>query len=92
MAILGAPPIGCVPSQRTLGGGVERDCYDKENVAAKLFNSKLSAKIDRLAKDRPDARIVYADIYYPLLDLIQNPTAHGKLISFLKILLILTKL
>lgn len=77
LAVLGAPPIGCVPSQRTLGGGLERDCYEKENEAAKLFNSKLSAKIDRLAKDRPDARIVYVDIYYPLLDLIQNPTANG---------------
>lgn len=77
LGVLGAPPIGCVPSQRTIGGGLERNCFEQENEAAKLFNSKLSAELDNLNKDRPDARLVYIDIYYPLLNLIQNPTKYG---------------
>ncbi|PON73414.1 Lipase [Parasponia andersonii] len=81
IAVLGAPPIGCVPSQRTLGGGIERNCYEQENEAAKLFNSKLSASLDSFKSNvSPDARIVYVDIYYPLLDIIQNPTQYGKFV------------
>ena len=76
--MVGAPPIGCVPSQRTIGGGLQRDCYEKENEAAKLFNSKLSAEIDRLDELFTDAKIVYVDIYYPLLDIIQHPAKSGK--------------
>lgn len=82
IAVIGAPPIGCVPSQRTTGGGIERNCYEQENEAAKMFNSKLSASLDSLKpKLSPDARIIYVDIYYPLLDIIQNPTQYGKFVN-----------
>lgn len=75
IAVIGAPPIGCVPSQRTIGGGLHRDCFTKENDLAILFNSKLAAEIRRLQK--PDAKIVYVDIYYPLLDVIQRPDKYN---------------
>ncbi|KAF4388466.1 hypothetical protein CsatB_008066 [Cannabis sativa] len=83
IGILGAPPIGCVPSQRTLGGGIERNCYEEENKVAIMFNSKVSAMLDSLTKNyvSPDTRLVYVDIYYPLLDIIQNPTRYGFTIS-----------
>ncbi|KAF5740885.1 GDSL esterase/lipase EXL3-like [Tripterygium wilfordii] len=76
MAVFSAPPIGCVPSQRTLGGGIQRECAEDPNKAALLFNSKLSAQLDNLATSLPNSRIVYIDIYNPLLDLIKNPTQH----------------
>jgi len=75
-----------VPSQRTLAGGILRECADKYNVAAKLFNSKLSSAVDSLNRNLPNSKMVYIDVYTPLLDLIQNPTKYGKtplyLISF----------
>ncbi|XP_062119472.1 GDSL esterase/lipase EXL3-like [Humulus lupulus] len=83
IGVMGAPPIGCVPSQRTVGGGIKRNCYDEENEAAIMFNSKLSASLDSLTKNyvSRDTRLVYVDIYYPLLDVIQNPTRYGFTIS-----------
>ncbi|TQD85736.1 hypothetical protein C1H46_028652 [Malus baccata] len=77
IGVINLPAIGCVPSQRTVGGGINRDCSETANQAARLFNSKLSANIDAFNKRLPEARVVYLDIYYTLLSLIQNPTQYG---------------
>ncbi|GAV85325.1 Lipase_GDSL domain-containing protein [Cephalotus follicularis] len=77
IGVFSAPPIGCVPSQRTMGGGIERECSKKENQAATLFNSKLSSQVDALSKKFPDSWIVYLDVFHPLLSLIQNPAPYG---------------
>ncbi|KAI4313314.1 hypothetical protein L6164_026304 [Bauhinia variegata] len=77
IGVLNVPPIGCLPSQRTSGGGLERKCVEKYNDAAKLFNSKLARNIDSLNQKFSDSRIVYVDIYYPLLDLISNYQKYG---------------
>lgn len=81
IGVLGLPPLGCVPSQRTLRGGLERKCVDNYNEMSQLFNSKLSAEIDNLNNKCPEARIVYGDIYYSLLDIIHNPQKYGFQIS-----------
>ena len=77
IAILSAPPIGCVPSQRTLAGGIIRECAEKYNDAAKLFNSKLSKELDSLDRNLPNSNIVYIDVYNPLLDIIVNYQKYG---------------
>ncbi|KAJ6684719.1 GDSL ESTERASE/LIPASE EXL3 [Salix purpurea] len=77
IGVFSAPPVGCVPAQRTLAGGAERKCAEPLNEAAKLFNSKISKKLDYLASSLPNGRFVYVDIYSPLLDLIQNPQKYG---------------
>ncbi|KAL9261162.1 GDSL esterase/lipase EXL3-like protein [Drosera capensis] len=77
IGVFSAPPIGCVPSQRTIGGGPVRECAENYNHAAKLFNSKLSSVLDSLGKTLPNSRLVYIDIYNPLLGLIQNPSKYG---------------
>ncbi|KAH1095752.1 hypothetical protein AAZX31_14G205300 [Glycine max] len=77
VAVLGAPPIGCVPSQRTLAGGLTRKCSEKYNYAARLFNSKLSKELDSLGHNLSDTRIVYIDVYTPLLDIIENYQKYG---------------
>jgi hypothetical protein len=76
---LSAPPIGCLPSQRSLAGGILRECVERYNEAAKAFNSKLSSKVDFLNTNLPNSKIVYLDVYNLLLDLIQNPQKYGKL-------------
>ncbi|XP_027333157.1 GDSL esterase/lipase EXL3-like [Abrus precatorius] len=77
IAVLSAPPIGCVPSQRTLAGGLVRECAEKYNDAAKLFNSKLSKELDSIGHSLPNSRIVYIDVYNPLLDIIVNYQKYG---------------
>lgn len=38
IGVFGIPPIGCLPSQRTLQGGVQRQCAENYNELAQLFN------------------------------------------------------
>ena len=76
-AVTSAPPLGCLPSQRSLAGGTQRECAEGHNEAAKLFNFKLSSRLDSLNANFPQAKFVYVDIYKPLLDLIQNPQKSG---------------
>ncbi|KAK3129579.1 hypothetical protein QOZ80_6BG0481920 [Eleusine coracana subsp. coracana] len=73
IAILGLPPVGCVPSQRTLA----RNCDPARNHAAQLFNSKLKEEIMRLQEELLCQRIGYVDIYDVLQDLIANPCNYG---------------
>ncbi|KAF3335211.1 GDSL esterase/lipase EXL3-like protein [Carex littledalei] len=76
---VGLPPIGCVPSQRTVGGGLERNCEPKRNYAAQLYNYKIQGEIDNILKEtgRKDTKITYIDIYNILLDIIQRPGFYG---------------
>ncbi|TKY66873.1 GDSL esterase/lipase EXL3 [Spatholobus suberectus] len=77
IGVVGLPVLGCVPSQRTIHGGIHRACSNFENQAAMLFNTKLSSQMDVLKKEFPEARLVYLDIYNPLLNIIQNPAKYG---------------
>ncbi|KAK7820213.1 gdsl esterase/lipase exl3, partial [Quercus suber] len=66
IGVLSLPSIGCVPSQKTVAGGILRGCSESANQAAILFNSKLSSQMDSINKRLPDARLVYLDIYNPI--------------------------
>ncbi|KAM7257630.1 hypothetical protein ACFE04_013371 [Oxalis oulophora] len=77
IGVFSAPAIGCVPAQRTLFGGIQRLCSDKENKLAVLFNSKLNSAIEHLNRQYSDSKFVYMDIYYSLLSIIQNPNRFG---------------
>jgi hypothetical protein len=65
MNIAGAPPIGCVPSQRTNAGGLERECVALYNQAAVIYNAALEKEIKRLNGS-------------DVLDMIQRPQAYGE--------------
>ena len=71
------PPLGCVPMQRTLAGGSERKCVEKINNATMLYNDKLSKEIDSLKQILSNSRIVYLDVYNPILDVIANEQKYG---------------
>ncbi|XVF35929.1 hypothetical protein REPUB_Repub19eG0014100 [Reevesia pubescens] len=76
-AYLSTLPLGCLPAARTVAGGVQRNCVDLANQAALMFNSKLEAEISNLNSNLPGAKIVFIDVYNPLLDLMQNPNKYG---------------
>ena len=77
IGVVSLPPIGCVPAQRTLSGDIFRRCSEAQNQASSIFNSKLSSQMDSLNKNFPQARLVYLDIFNPLLSLIHNPSQYG---------------
>lgn len=80
IGVFGIPPVGCLPFQRTLSGGIARICVEEYNQAAQLANAKLSAAINgTLTKKLPQSKLVFIDIYDPMLDLIVNPDKYGKI-------------
>ncbi|XP_019453259.1 PREDICTED: GDSL esterase/lipase EXL1-like [Lupinus angustifolius] len=77
IGVFNIPPIGCVPFHRTLAGGIERKCVENYNDAVELINSKLLKQINSLSQNFPSSRIVYMDVYSPILDIIINPQKNG---------------
>ncbi|XP_057794878.1 GDSL esterase/lipase EXL3-like [Salvia miltiorrhiza] len=77
IGVTSLPPVGCLPSQRTLRGGLERKCVDEYNEVAELFNHKLSAQLLSINAQLDDAYIFFIDIYTLPLDFIQNPLKYG---------------
>ncbi|KAL7155514.1 hypothetical protein ABFS83_03G079600 [Erythranthe nasuta] len=77
IGVFSSLPLGCMPLERTIGGGLERKCAEKYNEAAQLFNNKLSAEIASLDAKLTEAKIVYVDIYNPILDITLNPQKYG---------------
>ncbi|KAL4578993.1 hypothetical protein LXL04_015128 [Taraxacum kok-saghyz] len=77
IGVFSAPPIGCLPSQRTLGGGGLRRCAEKYNNAASLYNKKLKQQLEYLNRTLAQSRIIYLDIYNPIVAIIENPIKYG---------------
>nr|DAD41676.1 TPA_asm: hypothetical protein HUJ06_015999 [Nelumbo nucifera] len=77
IGVFSSPPIGCVPSQRTQAGGIYRECAEEYNQVARLFNAKLSSQLNSLRHKLPGTRLLYIDVYSPLLDIIQRPQDYG---------------
>lgn len=77
IVVVGAPPLGCVPSQRTIYGGLQRDCVDQYNEASQSFNVALSRELGLLREKLSTKTIIYADIFEKLLALIQYPSNYG---------------
>ncbi|KAJ3690790.1 hypothetical protein LUZ61_019954 [Rhynchospora tenuis] len=77
IAVVGLPPLGCLPLQRTIFGGLKRDCEKSRNSAAVLFNSRLETYIFRLQAELKCQTIGYVDIYDVLLDMIRHPQNFG---------------
>ncbi|GKV17819.1 hypothetical protein SLEP1_g28279 [Rubroshorea leprosula] len=73
-AFMSTLPLGCLPAARIALGGL---CTEIVNQAAMLFNSKLESDINNLKGSLPGAKLVFVDVYNPLLQLIQNPHESG---------------
>ncbi|XP_024009688.1 GDSL esterase/lipase EXL2 [Eutrema salsugineum] len=78
--VFGAPPLGCVPSQRTVAGGPTRNCVARFNDATKLYNAKLFANLDSLSRTLRDKTLIYVDIYDSVLDIIIHPQQYDFLV------------
>ncbi|XP_006662173.2 GDSL esterase/lipase EXL3-like [Oryza brachyantha] len=75
--VVGAPPVGCVPAQRIIAGGVRRQCATDRNQVALLYNRKLSQEINRLNGQLAGVKIIYVDLYSILTDVMHGYQALG---------------
>ncbi|XP_020106677.1 GDSL esterase/lipase At1g58480-like [Ananas comosus] len=77
VGVVGLPPVGCMPAQRTLVGGIHRKCAHQSNELAQKYNRELRKEANRLTAKLQGTKIIYLDIYSVLLDLIEHPKAQG---------------
>lgn len=79
IAVTGLPPVGCTPLQMTLKfeNPKHRTCVKEQNSDAKLYNRKLAKLLPQLQQVLPGSRLVYADIYSPVIDMVNHPTKYG---------------
>ncbi|CAK9164140.1 unnamed protein product [Ilex paraguariensis] len=77
MVITGIPPIGCLPLQRNAKSPILRTCIEDENSDAKSYNDKLEKLLPQLQASLPGSKILYADIFNPLLNMTNDPQKYG---------------
>ncbi|KAH0990635.1 hypothetical protein GBA52_002118 [Prunus armeniaca] len=76
IGVFSTAAVGCSPFDRNRGG-LLRECLELELEEAAWFNSKLSSELDYIKTNFTDAKLVFLDIYHPLLDLNQHPHKSG---------------
>ncbi|KAL3845342.1 hypothetical protein ACJIZ3_002745 [Penstemon smallii] len=79
IAVFSVIPVGCLPAERTVLGGFTRKCAEKINQGVKIINAKLYSETNSLTQKLPQSRVVFIDIYKPLLDAMENPQRYGNL-------------
>lgn len=79
LIITGLPPIGCLPIQITasIEARLDRKCVEEQNVDARAYNRKLKVLLAHIQMSFEGSRIYYADIYRPIMDMIECPQKHG---------------
>ncbi|KAK2376589.1 GDSL Lipase/Acylhydrolase family protein [Trifolium repens] len=77
--VTGLPAIGCIPVQITAKfvNLKDRKCVEDENLEAKVYNQKLARRLLKLQPMLPGSRIIYTNIYDPLIGLINHPQKYG---------------
>lgn len=80
IVVAGLPPIGCLPVQETIAfqNPLIRKCLEDQNSDSKSYNEKLPKLLSNLQPQLPGSTILYADIYTPLIDMVNNPHNYGK--------------
>ncbi|XP_023736729.1 GDSL esterase/lipase At5g45960 [Lactuca sativa] len=78
IGVVGIPPIGCLPAIITINSKKpisNRECIGNLNSLARDINQMLKTNLKGL--QRPGTKIVYADIYNPLIDMVNHKTKYG---------------
>ncbi|XP_040993807.1 GDSL esterase/lipase At2g30310-like [Juglans microcarpa x Juglans regia] len=79
LCITGLPPIGCLPIQMTakFENPKDRKCLEDENLDAENYNQKLAKLLPQVQAYLPGSKIVYADVYEPLIHMTNHPEKYG---------------
>ncbi|XP_026453032.1 GDSL esterase/lipase At4g26790-like [Papaver somniferum] len=71
----GLPPIGCLPIIRTLDPA--HVCIEEFNTLARKFDLKLKSLAAKLRGELQGSKVVFSNIYYQAMDVIQKPSLYG---------------
>ena len=90
MVVPGIPPLGCLPPNlavfSTIVDPVAYDsrtgCLTELNDLAASHNSLLQEALERVRTARPDARVIYADFFSPVMEMVESPDKFGQFISY----------
>lgn len=77
MEFTGLAPFGCIPAARTLNNDEPGECNEEYNRLAVRFNDGLQEVLTRLNGELAGARIVYAETYSVVADIVANPSDYG---------------
>nr|GEX93188.1 lipase, GDSL domain-containing protein [Tanacetum cinerariifolium] len=73
--VSGLPPMGCLPIQ--MASRFTRTCIKDQNADARNYNNKLMNLLPQMQSTLAGSRIIYTDIYSPLMEMIRNPRKYG---------------
>ncbi|CBI15870.3 unnamed protein product, partial [Vitis vinifera] len=79
IVVAGLPPIGCLPIQITASfkSPSNRTCLTDQNSDSQAYNSKLETLLGQLEASFPGSKFVYANLFDPVMDMINNPQKYG---------------
>ncbi len=77
VVMIGVPVLGCSPSARIAVPSQLGQCLTAGNQLALGFNAGLKQLVDGFHTTLPDFKLVYANSYDPVSDMISNPRAYG---------------
>jgi phospholipase/lecithinase/hemolysin len=90
MAVAGLPPVGYAPIEKTIQLAtelllpVDLKWVDNINSYAQSYNEELVKLLAQAQATLKGSKIVYADVYEPLDDMVKNPKRYGKLMHHIK--------
>ncbi|KAG0627926.1 hypothetical protein M758_2G238800 [Ceratodon purpureus] len=78
VAVLGLPPLGCLPSQITLHGKGNPGCVEEYNARSFIFNKVFIDLINNELKPNfHGGRLIYIDDYTIFEKILSNPGSYG---------------
>ncbi|XAR66531.1 Triacylglycerol lipase [Bertholletia excelsa] len=76
VAVVGIPPLGCIPVVKAVKGESMAKCIEEYNKVALSYNSNVQDKLASLNASLP-IRIAFIDIYFVIARAINNPKRYG---------------
>ncbi|KAK1569036.1 hypothetical protein Q3G72_031913 [Acer saccharum] len=77
ISLTGIAPMGCLPAQRATNFPDNHGCNEEYNNVALQFNGKLRKVVPKLNRELAGFKLVFADGYSILLEIIRNPSKFG---------------
>lgn len=76
--LVGLAPLGCIPSQLSIGFAPQGECRPNVNDKIDMFNVLLRSLVDQLNAEYHGSIFVYGNSYGFFNDLINNAKSYGK--------------
>ncbi|GMY08936.1 GDSL esterase/lipase At2g31550-like [Fagus crenata] len=79
IAVVGLPPIGCLPIQMSLRfqNPFNTKCIEHQNLDAQSYNQKLVNQLSKIQAVLLESKISYSDVYEQVNDMINHPQKYG---------------